>query len=53
MKQRVLVGCKRFRDLGDKSLVLVEWVQGRLEGWGWEEGVWWLYCHGMYSTVLT
>ena len=56
-----MVDCIRFWDLGNKSWVLVEWVRGRLEwgrleGWGWEEGirgVWRLYCHDMYSTVLT
>ena len=64
MKQGVLVGCIRFRDLGDESLVLVEWVRGRLEGrdwergawgrlegWDWERGAWGrLYRHDMYST---
>ena len=51
MKQGVLVGFIRFRDLGDESLVLVEWVWGRLEGRDWERGAWRsLYGHAMYST---
>lgn len=51
MKQGVLVGCIRFRDLGDESWVLVERVQGRLKGRDWERGAWGLlYRHAMYST---
>ena len=51
MKQGVLVGCIRFRDLGDESLVLVERVRGRLEGRDWERGAWGrLYRHDTYST---